>query len=266
MSRWSDRVVVVSGGARGIGEAIVRRFAAEGARVAILDLREDDGRLLAKELGERALFARCDVGEAADWKEAVGAVRAGFGRLDVLVNNAGILHMETIDRTTAADYLRVVRVNELGTFLGIQAVVAPMREVGGGAIVNMSSVHAMRGCAGAFMLSYGATKAAVISLTDSAALELARFRIRVTCVTPGWVDSPMVREVLPPPEMIESLKGGGAVGGANPWGAKILPEEIAESVLFLASDEGADHNGGNVVLDRGGLVGSYPRLPPDPER
>jgi 3alpha(or 20beta)-hydroxysteroid dehydrogenase len=263
MSRWNDRVVVVTGGAQGIGEAIVRRFAAEGARVAILDIQQETGRQLAKELGDQTLFARCDVTEASDWQDAVSAVRGAFGRIDVLVNNAGILQMETIERTTAEDYLRIVRVNELGTFLGIQAVVAPMRELGGGAIVNMSTIHALKGCAGAFMLSYGATKAAVISLTESAALELARFRIRVCCVTPGWVAAPMALEAKPPPEMIESMKNRGAIGGANPWGAQIQPEEVADTVVFLASDEAAAYNGSNLVLDRGSLIGSYPDLPAD---
>jgi 3alpha(or 20beta)-hydroxysteroid dehydrogenase len=266
LSRWNDRVVVVTGGSQGIGEAIVRRFAAEGARVAILDIQEEAGQQLAKELGERTLFARCDVAEAADWQAAIRAVRADFGRVDVLVNNAGILQMETIDRTTAEDYLRVVRVNELGTFLGIQAVVEPMREVGGGAIVNMSTIHALKGCAGAFMLSYGASKAAVISLTESAALELARFRIRVCCVTPGWVATPMALEATLPPELAEAMKKRGAIGGANPWGAQLRPEEVADTVLFLASDEAGAYNGSNFVIDRGSLVGSYPNLPPDPER
>ncbi len=256
----------MTGGSQGIGEAIVRRFATEGARVAILDIQEEAGQQLAKELGERTLFARCDVAEAADWQAAIRAVRADFGRVDVLVNNAGILQMETIDRTTAEDYLRVVRVNELGTFLGIQAVVEPMREVGGGAIVNMSTIHALKGCAGAFMLSYGASKAAVISLTESAALELARFRIRVCCVTPGWVATPMALEATLPPELAEAMKKRGAIGGANPWGAQLRPEEVADTVLFLASDEAGAYNGSNFVIDRGSLVGSYPNLPPDPER
>ena len=266
MSRWNDRVVVVTGGSQGIGEAIVRRFATEGARVAILDIQEEAGQQLAKELGERTLFARCDVAEAADWQAAIRAVRADFGRVDVLVNNAGILQMETIDRTTAEDYLRVVRVNELGTFLGIQAVVEPMREVGGGAIVNMSTIHALKGCAGAFMLSYGASKAAVISLTESAALELARFRIRVCCVTPGWVASPMSLEATLPPELAQAMAKRGAIGGANPWGAQLQPEEVADTVLFLASDEAGAYNGCNLVIDRGSLVGNYPNLPLDPER
>jgi len=225
MSSWDDRVVVVTGGAQGIGEAIVRRFSGEGARVAILDIQEEAGRKLAKELGSRALFARCDVAEEADWELAIGSVLSEFGRLDVLVNNAGVLQMETIERTSAEDYLRLVRVNELGTFLGIQAVIEPMRAVGGGAIVNMSTIHALKGCAGAFMLGYGASKAAVISLTESASLELARYRIRVSCVSPGWVATPMSLEATQPPEMIESMAKQGTIGGANPFGAQIRPEE-----------------------------------------
>ena len=267
MSRWNERVVVVTGGAQGIGEAIVRRFVTEGARVAILDIQNEAGGQLAKELGDRVLFSHCDVAEAEEWELAVGAVLAGFGRLDVLVNNAGILQMETIERITADDYLRTVRVNELGTFLGIQAVIEPMRQRGGGAIVNMSTVHALRGCAAAFMLPYGASKAAVISLTESAALELARYRIRVSCVTPGWVSAPMAQDSPLPPEMIESMKNrAGQIGGANPWGIQIAPDEVADTVLFLASDAAAAYTGTNLVIDRGGLVGQFPQLPTDPER
>ena len=116
------------------------------------------------------------------------------------------------------------------------------------------------------MLSYGASKAAVISLTESAALELARFRIRVCCVTPGWVATPMALEATLPPEMAEAMKKRGAIGGANPWGAQLRPEEVADTVLFLASDKAGAYNGSNFVIDRGRLVGSYPNLAPDPER
>jgi 3alpha(or 20beta)-hydroxysteroid dehydrogenase len=267
MSRWEEQVVVVTGGAQGIGEAIVRRFVAEGARVAILDIQDEAGGQLAKELGDRTVFVHCDVAEADDWEVAVGAVLASFGRLDVLVNNAGILQMEAIERITSEDYLRVVRVNELGTFLGMQAVIAPMRQVGGGAIVNMSTVHAMKGIGAAFMLPYGASKAAVISLSESAALELGRYRIRVSCLTPGWVGAPMSQDSPLPPEMIESMKNRGvAVGGANPWGAQISPAQVADSVLFLAADETGAHTGTNLVIDRGGLAGQFPHLEPDPER
>ena len=267
MSVWQDRVAVVTGAAQGIGEAIARRFVSEGARVAILDIQDEAGRQLAKELGDRAFFAHCDVGTAVEWQVALDAVLGAFGRLDVLVNNAGILQMETIERITEEDYLRVVRVHELGTFLGIQAAIAPMRAGGGGAIVNMSTIHALKGCAAAFMTPYGASKAAVIALTESAALELARYRIRVSCVTPGWVSAPMAQDTPLPPEMIESMQNrGGRVGGANPWGAQITPDEVADGVLFLASDGAAAYTGTNLVIDRGSLVGQFPHLEPDPER
>jgi len=264
MKSWGNRVVVVTGGAQGIGEAIARRFSSEGARVAILDIQEEAGRKLAKELGSRALFARCDVGEQSDWQSAIGSVLSEFGRFDVLINNAGILQMETIERTSAEDYLRMVRVNELGTFLGIQAAIEPMRAIGGGAIVNMSTIHALKGCAGAFMLAYGASKAAVISLTESASLELARYRIRVSCVSPGWVATAMSLDASQPPEMVESMAKQGTISGSNPFGAQVLPEEIADTVFFLASDTGAAHNGSNLVIDRGLLTGRYPGLPADP--
>ncbi len=260
MSRKDRPVCIVTGGARGIGEAIVRRFRAEGFAVALLDIDEARGRALAKEVD--AHFLRCDVGQPADWEAAVGEVRDQFGRLDVLVNNAGVLQMETIERTTAEDYLQSFRTNELGTFLGIRTVVAPMREAGRGAIVNLSTIHALRGVAGAFMAPYGATKAAVISLTESAALELARFGIRVYCVTPSWLNTEMSTRTPLPPELIESLRNrGGTIGAGHPWPAQLEPSEVADAVWFLSGDEAAVYNGTNLVMDRGGMVGSYPKLP-----
>lgn len=261
MNRKERPVCIVTGGARGIGEAIVRRFREEDFAVALLDIDEARGRALAKEVD--AHFVRCDVGEPADWDAAVREVRERFGRLDVLVNNAGVLQMETIERTTADDYLRSFRTNELGTFLGIRAVVGAMREAGGGAIVNLSTIHALRGVAGAFMAPYGATKAAVISLTESAALELARFGIRVYCVTPSWLKTEMSTGTPLPPELVESLRNrGGEVGAGNPWPAQLEPSEVADAVCFLAHDEAAVYNGTNLVMDRGGTVGAYPKLPP----
>lgn len=264
---WNDRVVIVTGSAQGIGEAITRRFIEEGARVALFDVQDARGEALAKELGEKARYVRCDVAEPADWAGAVADVLGAFGRVDVLVNNAAVLQMETIERTTADDYLRTFRVNELGAFLGIQAMIEPMRAAGGGAIVNLSTIHALRGCAGAFMLPYGATKAAVISLTESAALELARYRIRVSCLTPSWVLTPMAEDTHAPPEMLESMKARGVPPGAsNPWGAPLGTEEVADSVLFLAGDQRGAYTGANLLMDRGALVGQFPSLPSDPER
>lgn len=237
MDSLRGKVVVISGGARGMGAAEARLFVAEGARVVIGDVREAEGKALAAELGEAARFVRLDVSEEADWTALFAAVRDGFGRLDGLVNNAGVMQPGNLADLTVEDYTRTFRINQLGPLLGIKHAAPLMRETGGGSIVNIASSVAVRPFAG--IASYATTKWAVRGLTRVAALELVADNIRVNAVLPGFIHTPMVDELGP--EM-------GTVGiSLTPTGRAGTAEEVAMLVRFLISDEstyisGADHS------------------------
>jgi 3alpha(or 20beta)-hydroxysteroid dehydrogenase len=237
MGSLQGKVIAISGGARGMGAAEARLFVAEGARVVIGDVREAEGKALAAQLGEAARFVRLDVSEEADWTALFAVVREAFGRLDGLVNNAGVMQPGNIADLTVEEYTRTFRINQLGPLLGIKHAALLMRESGGGSIVNIASSVAVRPFAG--IASYATTKWAVRGLTRVAALELVADNIRVNTVLPGFIHTPMVDELGP--EM-------GAVGlSLTPTGRAGTPEEVALLVRFLISDEsayisGADHS------------------------
>ncbi len=237
MGSLQGKVIAISGGARGMGAAEARLFVAEGARVMIGDVREAEGLALAEELGEAARFVRLDVAREADWIALFEAVRREFGRLDGLVNNAGVMKPGNIADLTVEEYTRTFQINQLGPLLGIKHAAPLMRETGGGSIVNVSSSVAVRPFAG--IASYATTKWAVRGLTRVAALELVGDKIRVNAVLPGFIHTPMVDELGP--EM-------GAVGlSLTPTGRAGTPDEVAMLVRFLISDEsayisGADHS------------------------
>ncbi|MGI5128152.1 glucose 1-dehydrogenase [Pseudonocardia sp. CA-107938] len=242
--RLSGKVAIVTGAARGQGEATVRAFVREGASVLATDVVDDAGKALADELGDAVAYRHLDVGAEEEWPEAVADVVARFGRLDVLVNNAGVMHLAPLVSTTLADYERVVRVNQIGTFLGMRAVVPAMIEAGGGAIVNLSSVEGL--AAARFLTAYTASKFAIRGMTKVAAMELGEHGIRVNSVHPGMIDTPMISD---------------AAGGAEldmAWiGRKVAlrrvgrPEETAALVVFLASDESSYCTGAEFVSDGG---------------
>lgn len=237
MDSLRGKVIAISGGARGMGATEARLFVAEGARVMIGDVREAEGKALAAELGDAARFVRLDVSEEADWTALFAAVREEFGRLDGLVNNAGVMQPGNLADLTVEEYTRTFRINQLGPLLGIKHAAPLMRESGGGSIVNIASSVAVRPFAG--IASYATTKWAVRGLTRVAALELVADNIRVNAVLPGFIHTPMVDELGP--EM-------GAVGlSLTPTGRAGTPEEVAMLVRFLISDEsayvsGADHS------------------------
>jgi 3alpha(or 20beta)-hydroxysteroid dehydrogenase len=244
MGRLDGKVAIVTGGARGQGEAEVRLFAAEGAKVVVSDVLVDAGQAVADSLGDDAVFLRHDVSREDDWEAAVNLATERFGGLDVLVNNAGILFNATIARHTLADYERVVAVNQVGVFLGIRAAIEPMTARGGGSIVNISSGAGIR--ATKYGFAYGATKYAVTGMTACAALELARNRIRVNSIHPGLIDTPMVAS--DDPDFSNRLVR------ATPLRRVGEPEEIARVALFLASDEASYMTGAHVPVDGGVTV------------
>src|SRR4051812_48893389 len=189
--RLSGKVALITGGARGQGEAEARLFVAEGASVMIGDLSDDDGKRIAADLGDGGAYQHHDVTSEDDWSSIVQATREVFGRIDILVNNAGIFRMIKMLETSLEEYRQITDVNQVGTFLGMKTVAPVMIEQGdGGSIVNISSVAGLRGGGAAF--AYSASKWAVRGMTKGAALELARHRIRVNSVHPGLVTTPML--------------------------------------------------------------------------
>ncbi|WP_135467900.1 SDR family NAD(P)-dependent oxidoreductase [Crenalkalicoccus roseus] len=240
MARFRDRVVLISGGARGQGAVEARMLVAEGARVVIGDVLEAEGRRLAEELGPAATFLRQDVTEEADWARAVAAAEA-LGGLHGMVNNAGIYIPRPLMETDAALFERHMRVNQLGCFLGMKAVVPAMQRAGGGSIVNISSTAGLRGSPGA--LAYSATKWALRGMTKAAAIDLAPRGIRVNSVHPGPIDTDMVK--------VWSNEQRAARIGQIPMGRMGTAEEVARLVLFLLSDDSAYMTGAELAIDGG---------------
>lgn len=247
MQRLSGKVAIVTGGARGMGESTVRLFVEHGAKVVIADVLEAEGQALADELGEAAHFCKVDVTQEADWAAAV-ALAEGLGVLNVLVNNAAILHMASITDTTAKDYMRVVEINQLGTFLGLRAVIEPMKAGGGGSIVNVSSIDGLHSCSG--LSAYSSSKWAVRGLTKAAAIELGQYGIRVNSVHPGGIFTEM---------------GGRGQVSEEDMNARVYadfpiprvgqPKEVAYVTLFLATDEASYSTGAEFVADGGWFAG-----------
>jgi 3alpha(or 20beta)-hydroxysteroid dehydrogenase len=238
------KVALITGAARGQGEAEARLFAAEGAKVVIGDVRDDVGEALAKDLGDATVYQHLDVSRADEWDAAVAATTGQFGSLDILVNNAGILFTGLIEDTTLDDYMRIVNVNQVGCWLGMKTAVAAMKERGG-SIVNISSTGGLKGIRG--MSAYVSSKFAVRGMTKVAALEFGQYGIRVNSVHPGAVDTDMVRE----------MPGRGENPGLRtmPIARSGTAEEIANLVLFLASDASSYCTGAEFVADGGSLAG-----------
>ena len=239
MKRLAGKVALVTGGARGIGRAICEAYAQAGAKVAVADLLEKEAAGTAEAIGEDAIALKLDVTDLASIADSVAAVEGKWGSIDVLVNNAGIFNMCPIGEVTVEDYRRQFDVNVGGTIFAIQAVVPGMRKRGkGGAIINFSSQAGRRGEPN--IVVYCSTKAAVISITQSLALELANDGIRVNAIAPGVIDTPMWDLVDGLFAKYDNLAKGEKkqlVGEAVPLGHMGKPDEVADPCVFLASDE-----------------------------
>ncbi len=246
--RLTGKVAIVTGAGRGQGEREARLFCGEGASVMLTDVIEDGIASVADELGDAARWARHDVSSEDDWNAVMEATVDAFGRVDVLVNNAAIHHLRSIEHETLADFERMVAINLTGTFLGVRSVIAPMRDAGGGSIVNISSLAGLQGYVA--HSAYAATKYGVRGLTQVAAVELGPTGIRVNSVHPGPIDTDM----LP-----ASSRARGPDAFRNvPLQRVGAPDEVAALVLFLASDESSYLSGAEITVDGGLGAGQVP--------
>jgi D-sorbitol dehydrogenase (acceptor) len=237
--KLKDKVAIVTGGARGIGEAIVRAYAAEGAHVAIADVEIDQARALAADLGGKAIALRLDVRDGASIAACIAEVVAKLGGVDILVNNAGVFNMGPLAEITEADFDRQFGINTRGLLFMTKAVAARMETQGrGGKIINLSSQAGRRG--EAFVAVYCASKAAVISLTQSMGLELIKKGIHVNAIAPGVVDTPMwdhVDSLFAKYEHRALGEKKRLVGEAVPLGRMGRPDDYRGPAVFLASSD-----------------------------
>lgn len=250
MGKLDGRVVIVTGAARGQGEQEARLFAAEGAKVLLGDVLDEQGAALAEEIGtDSARYVRLDVGREEDWTAAVRAAKETFGQVDGLVNNAGILRFNALVSTPLEEFEQVVRVNQTGCFLGMRTVAPELEAAGGGTIVNVSSYAALSGMA--FLTSYAASKAAIVGMTRVASMELAGKGIRVNAVCPGSIDTPMSQ----PGEGFDADAMADFYGKLVPMGRIGRADEVARLALFLSSADSSYITGQPFVIDGGWLSG-----------
>ncbi|MFD3536209.1 glucose 1-dehydrogenase [Streptomyces sp. NPDC058664] len=246
MADLRGKTVIITGGARGIGAGAGRVAAGAGARVVLTDVREEEGRATAAGLGGDARFVRHDVTSEDDWREVVDHAVAAFGRVDGLVNNAGISGgSHLLEEQSAEDFRRVVDVDLTGVFLGMRTVIPVMRENGGGSVVNVSSAAGLMGLA--LTAGYGAAKWGVRGLTRVGAVELAAAGIRVNSVHPGMIHTPMTAHI--------GIERGEGNHPAAPMGRVGEPEEIAHAIVFLLSDAASYVTGAELAVDGGWTTG-----------
>jgi 3alpha(or 20beta)-hydroxysteroid dehydrogenase len=242
--RLSGRTVIVTGAARGQGASHAQRLAGEGARVLACDILDDEGKATAHRLQQAGLeveYLHLDVTSPDDWARAIDQARTTTGRLDVLVNNAGIIHVNPLVDERPEDWHATLAVNTTGPLLGIQAGVPLMRDGGGGSIINVASIFGVVGAPG--YVAYCASKAGLIALTKTAALELAADRIRVNAICPGGVSTPMN----------EHEKEGGVIP-QTPLARRAQVSEISGAVAFLACDDSSFTTGTELIVDGGYLA------------
>jgi 3alpha(or 20beta)-hydroxysteroid dehydrogenase len=243
MGRLDGKVAIITGAARGQGAAEARLFAAEGARVVVADVLDDEGKAVAAEIGDAAVYTHLDVTDEGQWADAVALAERTFGPVTVLVNNAGILLFQAVHKTELDDFDRILRVNVHGVFLGMKTVTPSMEKAGGGSIVNISSTAGLQGLP--YLAAYVASKWAVRGLTKSAAIDLGHKGIRVNSVHPGGIDTPMVAGTSADAPFYKRLPVA-RMGSAD---------ESARAVLFLASDEASYIAGAELAVDGGATCG-----------
>jgi NAD(P)-dependent dehydrogenase (short-subunit alcohol dehydrogenase family) len=240
------KVAIVTGAARGIGQATVRSLLQQGAAVVATDVLDDEGEALVRELtagGGDARYAHLDVTSEVEWREVVERTTSELGRLDILVNNAGIGTMADVEQETVDGWDRVISINQEGVWLGMRAAIPKMRDGGGGSIINVSSIFGAVGGFGA-SVAYHASKGAVRLMTKNAAIRYATDGIRVNSLHPGFIDTPLIAELKGTPTEQ-------AILDSTPMGRLGRPEEVGDVIAFLASDAASYMTGSEVYVDGG---------------
>ncbi len=248
MSDLTGKVALITGAARGQGAAEARLFAQRGAKVMLCDILDTEGQAVAAEIGANAAYTRLDVTSETDWQAAVETTVAQFGKLDVLINNAGIAKIAALEECTLQEYQEVIQINQVGVFLGMRAVIEPMQQAGGGSIVNISSIDGLIGMTGG--TAYCASKFAVRGMTKVAALELGKYGIRVNSIHPGGILTPMITSAG------IDAQTAGEIFGKVPLHRIGQPEEMATLAAYLASDDASYSTGSEFVAD-GGLTAGF---------
>ena len=244
--RLENKVALISGGARGIGAVNAKLFASEGARVVIGDVLEEEGRRTESEINETGsdcLFVKLDVTSESDWQQAVAATAARFGKLDVLLNNAGIFRTRRVEDTSSEEWDQVMDINAKGVFLGTKHAIPEMRKAGGGSIINISSVAGLVGSHDASV--YNASKGSVRILTKTAAVQYAKDGIRANSIHPGTIETLMTAPLLAEEANRQDRMA------RTPLGRLGTPEDVAYVALYLASDESSYVTGSELVVDGG---------------
>ena len=241
--RLQDKVALITGAARGMGAAEARIFAKEGAKVILADIQVEDGQSVTQEIidaGGQAIFSEMDVSKQSDWQRTIDAAISNFGKINVLVNNAGIIERDSLEETTEETWDKIMAVNAKGVFLGTKAVIPHMKAAGGGSIINISSISGMISVG---YPAYNASKGAIRVFTKSAAVEYARDNIRVNSIHPGtiWTSMSTYKRAFTREERAKTI----------PMRRVAEPEEIAYPALFLASDESSYITGSELVIDGG---------------
>jgi NAD(P)-dependent dehydrogenase (short-subunit alcohol dehydrogenase family) len=252
MDRVSGKIALVTGGGLGLGRASALLLAREGAKVAVTDVKEDEGRAVADEIidaGGEAIFLRHDVASEADWDSVIATAVSRFGGLDILVNNAGVALGANVEATTLEQWRWLMAINLDAVFIGTKRAIAVMKGRGGGSIINLSSIEGI--IADANLAAYNASKGGVRLFTKSAALHCAKagYKIRVNSIHPGYIWTPMVENYLaaqPDPAAAKAF-----VASLHPLGHIGEPDDIAYGVLYLASDESKFVTGAELVIDGG---------------
>lgn len=246
--KLAGKTAIVTGGSQGMGAAFAFELHGNGANVVLTDVKTKQGEAIAADLGVRAMFIEHDVTDEDGWSRVVSETKKAFGSIDILVNNAGIVGV--VSETTSLDlqtYQTICGVNQTAVFLGMRAVIPAMREVGGGSIINISSIAGMLACLGSPNLAYVASKFAIRGMTKHVALEVAAQNIRVNSIHPGYVKTPMNEDAI--------RDGGEAALKVIPMHRFGQPNEVAKLVVFLASDDSSFITGSEHIIDGGMIAG-----------